>query len=71
MNSFDLDCPNAEEPVEIEFSAESGSRGKAKFRGFICNHEAQCEAEGVKCALYSKEGFEALDGSEDLGHLNG
>jgi hypothetical protein len=71
MNSFELDCPYAADPVEIEFSAEAGTRGKAKFRGFICSHEAQCEADGVKCALYNKEGFEAFDVAEALRHLNG
>lgn len=71
MNSFELDCPNADEPVEIEFSAEAGVRGKPAYRGFICSNEAQCEAAGVKCALYSREGFEAFSASEALRHLNG
>ncbi len=71
MNSFELDCPNADEPVEIEFMGGSGPRGKPAFRGFICSNEAQCEASGIKCALYSKDGFEAFKPGEALRHLNG
>ncbi len=71
MNSFELDCPNADEPVEIEFEPGSGVRGKPAFRGFMCTNEAQCEAAGVKCALYNKEGYEAFSVAEALRHLNG
>lgn len=71
MNSFELDCPFAAEPVEITFSAESQARGKTAFRGFSCSNEALCHAAGVKCALYDLEGFEPFDVSQALRHLNG
>ncbi|MCQ3951466.1 MAG: hypothetical protein DPW14_16790 [Planctomycetes bacterium] len=71
MNWFELDCPMAEDPVQVQFTGEVLPRGKAMYRGFACEMEARCEAAGIRCGLFDAGGLEPFNPAEALRHLNG
>ncbi len=69
MPTFDIHCVQVDKEVRIDFEGED-VRGSLRFRGFICEHEGDCHAAGLKCALFDAEGIEPFDPGDAFEFFN-
>ncbi|MBE7491401.1 MAG: hypothetical protein HS108_06555 [Planctomycetes bacterium] len=65
---LEIECPIADRPAQITLEGFE-VRGEPAFRGFACEHEAECAKAGVCCALFAVGGAQPFDVAQALRFL--